>query len=59
FLSPRNFIFFPKSWLIRTGLDKKFVEPVSSGRKIGNSKKSGSLLFLGIYLFSEGLAHKN
>ncbi|CAD5900918.1 hypothetical protein CMALT430_390038 [Carnobacterium maltaromaticum] len=26
FLPPRNFIFFPKDWLIRTGLDKKFVE---------------------------------
>jgi hypothetical protein len=35
FLPPRNFIFFPKDWLKRTGLNKKFVEPVSSGKKIG------------------------
>ncbi|MCC4312561.1 hypothetical protein AKL22_10035 [Carnobacterium maltaromaticum] len=58
FLPPRNFIFFPKSWLIRTSLDKKFVEPVSSGRKIG---KFDVALFAAskFHLFSEELAHKN
>ncbi|WP_233638621.1 hypothetical protein, partial [Carnobacterium maltaromaticum] len=40
-----EFIFFPKDWLIRTSLNKKFVEPVRPGRKIGNSKKSVPLLF--------------
>ncbi|AOA02563.1 hypothetical protein BFC23_08630 [Carnobacterium maltaromaticum] len=55
FLPPRNFIFFPKSWLIRTSLDKKFVEPVRPGKKIG--KIDGTLFVLSnFYLFLEELA---
>ncbi|MDW5524160.1 hypothetical protein R6Z02_10380, partial [Carnobacterium maltaromaticum] len=40
----RDFIFFPKSWLIRAGLDKKLVETGNSGRKIGKYMQSIFLL---------------
>ncbi|AOA01975.1 hypothetical protein BFC23_05495 [Carnobacterium maltaromaticum] len=59
FLPPRNFIFFPKVWLIRASLDKKLVESIRPGRKIGKFQEKSFFTFLGIYLFSEGLAHKN
>ncbi|WP_201731689.1 hypothetical protein [Carnobacterium maltaromaticum] len=53
-----EFIFFPKDWLIRTSLDKKFVESGSSGKKIG---KIDMALFAisNFYLFLEELTHKN
>ncbi|MCC4311789.1 hypothetical protein AKL22_06030 [Carnobacterium maltaromaticum] len=35
FLPHRNFIFFPKAWFKKTSLNKKFVEPFSSEKKIG------------------------
>ncbi|MEG3017310.1 hypothetical protein, partial [Carnobacterium sp.] len=45
-------------WLIRTGLDKKFVELFISGKKI---RKIDRTLFVlsNFYLFLEELAHKN
>ena len=57
-LPSRNFIFFSKDWLIRTSLDKKFVEPIRPGKKIGKF----DVAFFAIskfHLFLEGLAHKN
>ncbi|MEG1047695.1 hypothetical protein, partial [Carnobacterium sp.] len=53
-----EFIFFPKDWFIRTSLDKKFVEPISSGKKIG---KFDVTFFVTskFHLFLEELVHKN
>ncbi|AOA02138.1 hypothetical protein BFC23_06360 [Carnobacterium maltaromaticum] len=58
FLPHRNFIFFSKDWLKRTSLDKKFVEPVRPGKKIG---KFDVAFFATskFHLFLEGLAQKN
>ncbi|MEG1046443.1 hypothetical protein, partial [Carnobacterium sp.] len=58
FLPSQIFIFFSRSWLKRTSLNKKFVEPVSSGKKIG---KIDMALFAisNFYLFLEELAQKN
>ncbi len=54
-----NFYLFLEELTHKNWPDKKFVEPGRPGRKIENSKKSRSSLFLGISIFSEGLAHKN